>query len=115
MTHYTMETIGNYWPLVNHGNTIRKMSDKYIDIQPGDTVTMIYRPFEGGVVLAKERLSVRAVVIGPFEEMVYYHWENNHSADRDAVLDMEVIYKTFENLYGPFDSVHDDFVVIYFH
>ncbi|AAT69491.1 gp15 [Alphaproteobacteria phage PhiJL001] len=126
---YSMLTLTDeYMPLLTDGpsNTIRKLSEKYENMMPGQMVEMTYVPAEyvtedgkvvEGAILATERLTVSGVVIAPYQQIIAHHLFMNHGALADQATDhFEKIGKTrefFEKCYGEVNDL-DMYMAIYF-
>lgn len=113
MSHFRMVTVTDkYLPLAGGGNTMRKVSDKYRSMRPGDTVQMDYGPADAEkvdiVVKATEHLEVASVVFGPYADVMGNHAYANHG---DASPDE--LHAFFVECYGELaDDV--EFMAIYF-
>lgn len=120
--HLVMITVGEYQPLAGSGlNTIRRLSSKYEQLRPGDTVTMYYGILakEGeeeaieGSGLAKingiEQLVVASTVILPYFVLMDVHMIENHGnlSSREEFDDF------FRETYNGLEE-SDRYVAIYF-
>lgn len=116
---YDMITVGHYQPLAGRGaNTIRRLSDKYTKIGPGDIVRMRYAtdfdpevPTEPTAVIATELLRVSAVVIGNFHEIISSHGLCNHAVEDGAEIDDLIAH--LERSY-PDAPEGSEYIAIYF-
>lgn len=108
-----METLTDtYLPLTGGGhNTIRKASDKYLEMRPGEVVEMRYGPIgKNGEVatLAREKLAVCSVAIGTYADIIKHHLYANHGD-----MTPTEARAFFEECYGEFED-DAEFVAIYF-
>lgn len=115
MLHHRMVTVTDkYMPLTGSGrNTIRKMSDKYRDMRPGDTVSMDYGPADAEKVdiepFAREELVVASMAVASFKNILLYHVHSNHG----ETWWPDDMRKFFVDCYGDFED-DTEFVAIYF-
>lgn len=89
-------------------NTIRKLSEKYETIGPGDVVLMEYRKAVGEPALAVEKLVVASVAVAPLEVIVVEHGGNNHGVARGPELEALIVDR-----YGN-DDPEAPYLAIYF-
>lgn len=116
--HHEMITVGDYQPLAGRvANTIRLVTKKYEDLEPGDTVRMSYvlpeNLDEDGNVIgqseAVELLTVSAVAIASLDRLLPRHSRVNHG----RMGEMELRARLLELLYPSAKST-DLFMAIYF-
>lgn len=103
-----IETITDtYLPLAGGGvNTLRKVSDKYEALNPGDIVQMEYRAAVGEGAFATEKLIVASMVVGDLDALCEAHAKRNHGKLTPAKLRERML-----ELYSDPDA---QYVVIYF-
>jgi hypothetical protein len=95
-------------------NTIRKFSDKYAELEPGDLVKMIYvsqmaNSEQPEIIDATEILEIASVVIASYEVIQANHFHLNHGRFAKQT-DMDSF---FREVY-PKCSRDDMFMAIYF-
>ena len=93
-------------------NTIRKASDKYRAMRPGDVVQMDFGPADAEgvdiVIHATEYLTVTSVVIAPYADIMNIHHAMNHGA-----MDEDTMHEFLKKCYGDFTN-STEFVAVYF-
>lgn len=113
-----MVTVGElYTPLAGTGqNTMRRLSQEYSELVPGDLVNMTWTPEldENGEprgVIALERLCVTSFVILPYAAMLRsVHLVRNHGRFGGP----ETAHDFFRLVYDPTPENETEFMAIYF-
>ena len=88
-------------------NTIRKASQKYYKLSPGDKVKMVHET-ENGYKFALEDLTVNSILIGRFDKVLMAAWMNN--IEQCSHDDLKI---AIEQCYGGIKAEDDVFCITF--